>query len=166
MTKVLLILVSILLVILVAGVGFYSSKNKELQLVKQNISTLEINNFNLTKTLEDERVRVKEADERAKNYLAAKEVIENEAKANRDCIANRTCGIELRWKKAICSDSRMPPPTSGESGTDESTFTNQRNFESWVVDLQESIDDNLIQIKGLQEELVVRSDINYCNKTR
>lgn len=101
-----------------------------------------------------------EANERSTKYLADKKVIEDEAKANSECIANRTCGIELRWKTAICTG--VSSTTESRPGTDESTRTGLRDFEEWYVNLETAIKKNRLKIANLQKDLLIRSDANYC----
>lgn len=101
-----------------------------------------------------------EANERSTKYLADKKVIEDEAKANRECIANRTCGIELRWKTAICTG--LSSTTEAGPGINDFTRAGLRDFEEWYINLETAISKNRLKIIALQKDVLIRSNPNYC----
>lgn len=105
-----------------------------------------------------------EANQRAAKYLVDKQGIENEAKANRDCIASNTCGVVVRYKQAICSS--MSSASSSGSGVNDTTGTSAEDFARWYVSLEEAIKKNDLKIVALQKDLQVRSNPKYCVGTQ
>jgi hypothetical protein len=101
-----------------------------------------------------------EADKRASVYLADKKVIEDEAKSNSNCIADGTCGVVVHYKQAICAD--VSNTSSTKSRTDDSTGANSEDFARWYVTLEEALKKNELKIIKLQEDIVARSNKDYC----
>lgn len=105
-----------------------------------------------------------EANARAIKYIEEKKEIENKAKEDNKCIADGTCGVVVRYKKAICSDLHNSDTTKPR--IDESSGTNNADFARWYVALEEAIKKNELKILQLQKDLLVRSSYNYCLDTQ
>ncbi len=101
------------------------------------------------------------ANERTKTLIAEKVKIENEAEANRKCIADRTCGFELRWTHQICANS-MPNSSTSRPRADETSSSNGQTFEEWYIEVEEAAAIAELQIAKLQQDLTIRSNPNYC----
>lgn len=108
-----------------------------------------------------ERAQLDEANERETKILSEKKAIEDEAQANRDCIAAGTCGVRYKLKYQTCP--RLPNTSTGERGADELQESERRNFESWINDLQESIRKDNLYISKLQNDVQIRSNEKYCS---
>lgn len=115
------------------------------------------------KLIAEKELLLVEANQRATRYLADKREVENEAKANRDCIANNTCGVSVRYKEAICAS--LSNSVTTKPGTNDSTGTGVGDFARWYVSLEEAIKKNNLKIIALQEDLAIRADPNACIST-
>ncbi len=105
-----------------------------------------------------------EANARAIKNLADKKVIEDEAKANNECIAAGTCGVVVRYKQAICAS--MPNSTDTGPGANDTSGTNSADFARWYVTLEEALKKNELKIAKLQQDILIRSNPNYCVSTQ
>ncbi len=133
----------------------------------ERVDSLKADNKVLTGKVEaSEAARKKEqqdtidANNRAKQTQIEKQVIEDEAQKNRDCINAGTCGVKFVYQHAACS----PMYNASTSGSNANGTASQelRDFASWANDLEAAIKDNLLQIKKLQEDVAIRSNPNYC----
>lgn len=107
-----------------------------------------------------ERKAAADANERAKQTQIEKKVIEDEAQANKNCIANKSCGVRFVFKSAVCNT--VPTPAASGSNIDGGSSQDVGDFAQWYIALEAAIKENLLQIKKLQEDLKVRSDPAYC----
>lgn len=114
----------------------------------------------LTSTREKERAQLVEAQARESQTLMEKKAIEDEAQANRDCIAAGNCGV--RWKIKYQTCPSLPNSATGELGADELQERNRKDFELWIASLQESVRKDNLYIVKLQNDIRVRSDPKYC----
>lgn len=137
----------------------------------ERVDSLKDKNQVLTDRIEQsEAARKKEqqetidANNRAKQTQIEKQVIEDEAQKNRDCINAGTCGVKFVYQHAACSAVHNAV-TSG-SGVDGAAGQDLRDFASWVNDLEAAIKDNLLQIAKLQEDVAIRSNPNYCEAAK
>lgn len=110
--------------------------------------------------IEKERSGVAEAATRAEKNLQDKRAIENEAKSMRDCIADKSCGVRVQWKVNACPN--LPGSGASRPGSDSSAEPDTRDFETWVVDLEESVKKNLKQIEQQSEDIKIRAAKDYC----
>jgi len=105
-----------------------------------------------------------DANKRATKYLEDKKVIENEAKANNECIAAGTCGVIVRYKQAICSN--LPSSVGSRPGVNDTSGTNSADFARWYVTLEEALKKNELKIVKLQADVKIRSNPKYCVGTQ
>jgi hypothetical protein len=133
----------------------------------ERVDSLKADNKVLTGKVEaSEAARKKEqqdtidANNRAKQNQIEKQVIEDEAQKNRDCISAGTCGVRVVFKSAICAG--VHNPTTSGSDTNGTASQELRDFAEWDNNLEAAIKDNLLQIKKLQEDVAIRSNPNYC----
>ena len=152
------------ILVLIIGLGLFSYSESV------RIDTLKTANKELVSKVEaSESARKKEqqdaidANNRAKQTQIEKQVIEDEAQKNRDCIANSTCGVKFVYQHAACSP--VHNAGAGGSSVDGAAGQDLRDFASWVNNLEAAIKDNLLQISKLQEDVKVRSNTNYCQPT-
>lgn len=99
------------------------------------------------------------ANGREQKQIAANEAIKNEIKDYRACVDAGECGVQFRFKACPVTGS---DPFASQPPASEAASTDRRDFESWYFDLLGAVRDNAQQIKGLQEDLAIRSDPNYC----
>lgn len=114
--------------------------------------------------IKEKEILLAEANSRATKYLEDKKVIEDEAKANNECIAAGTCGVVVRYKQTICAS--MPSAASTKSGINDTSRTNSADFARWYVTLEEALKKNELKIANLQKDLLIRSNPNYCVGTQ
>lgn len=134
------------------------SENKSLKIEKSQLKT----ELDTTKSLVASQQKESYAAAiRAETQYKANQVIKDENDKFRACIADKSCGVVVRLKYI-----QAPTLPSENTGTPRSTIDedteNKRDFESWVIDLTESIELDAQQIEGLKAELQRRSDPNYC----
>lgn len=110
--------------------------------------------------VKDKEKLIADANARAAQYLIEKKAIENEAKANNECIAAGTCGVVVRWKQAICSS--VSSTTSTGPGVNDTSGTNSADFARWYVTLEEALKKNEVKIAKLQQDVLIRSNPKYC----
>lgn len=116
------------------------------------------------KELVAERENAANAESRASKRQTEKEELKREYDQKVKCIDDGTCGVVVRWKRAICAEPSLHSADSGSIGLDEGTVAEQKDFGRWLASLEASIDDNYRQIKGLQNELAIKSAPDYCRK--
>lgn len=115
------------------------------------------------KTITIERKNAADADLRAQDRQREKKVLQDEYDEKVKCIAAGNCGVVVRWKNAICAQSTSISSTGSTSGGfDAGTVSDQKDFARWLATLEASIDSNTSQIIGLQKEIRIRSDPEYC----
>jgi len=100
-----------------------------------------------------------EAAARSNKIQSEKEAIENEAKNMRSCIDNNSCGVRVELKYKVCP-SLPTTATSGSMANDDQPYGG--DFQRWINDTRESIKLDALKIKGLQEDLKIRSSPDYC----
>ncbi len=107
-----------------------------------------------------ERKNAAEANAREKETVIEKKVIEDAYNDRLKCIANKSCGVSIRWKEAICAS--VSGADSSESGSDDRTRSDLADLSRWDADVERSINKNHQLIKDLQREYAIKSDPNYC----
>jgi len=149
-------------VLAVALLGWwrYDSVVSERNILKSYLAASQADLENRDNIIKKERADAISANSRAELYATEKRSIENEAKSMRDCIADESCGVRIKWKVNACPN--MLDSTTGELRTDGTAEPDTRDFEAWAVDLEESVKQNLLQIKKLQADVKIRADPNSC----
>lgn len=111
-----------------------------------------------------EKKNATEANDRVKQILIEKQVIEDEAQANRDCIANKSCGVKFLYKQAVCEP--VHNSTTSDAGANERASQDLRDFTSWYVDLEAAIKEDHSMITNLQKDIEARSNPDYCKASK
>jgi len=145
----------------IAGGGFWfnGKLNDNKRLESENIQLIiELQNQKDIVTIE--RKNAAEANAREKETVTAKKVIEDAYNDKLKCIANSTCGVQIRWKAAICSG--VSGANASESGLDDRTRSDLADLSRWDANVERSINKNYQLIKDLQREYAIKSDPNYC----
>lgn len=151
---------AILVLILIAWYN-YSNAITDRDFYKKESETKDAQIANVVDLLAKKEKEILEANQRTKTHIAEKVKIENEAEANRKCIADRTCGFELRWTHQICANS-MPNSSTSRPRADETSSSSGQTFEEWYIEVEEAAAIAELQIAKLQQDLTIRSNPNYC----
>lgn len=114
------------------------------------------------KVLATERQNATDAAKRARDRQTEKEELQRDYDQKVKCIAAGTCGVVVRWKNAICTHGSVRNPDASASGPNDVQAQDQRDFGRWVADLEHAIDLDAKAIEGLQRELAIRAEPNYC----
>ncbi len=139
----------------------YSSAITDRDMYKKQSEDKTVQIDNVLAVLEKKELDLKEANQRTKVHLDEKLKIESEAEANRKCIADRTCGFELRWQKQICANS-MPSTSSSRPPVNDTSQTSGQTFEEWYIEVETAAALNEALIENLQKDVLIRSDPKSC----
>ena len=116
----------------VLRVQYLQSENKR---ISEDLKFTKAEKTAVDELLKTERQAVLEADLLRTEHLATIEVIENENRTYRDCIADRTCGVRI--ERASCPS--VPKTTADSSGTQSGSPELDADIQQNILDLREGI---------------------------
>lgn len=151
------------LLAIVVGLWLYHSgvvKQRDAAVLRADIAEQSLGHEKaLTKKQNDALV---EANVRANKHLEANQEIENETKKLRACVADKSCGVVVRFKTVYVPTPTSVPASTIESGTNGSTCGYGSDFEEWYINLLGGIKHNKQQVIALQDELLATRKPGYC----
>lgn len=151
-----------LIALLTGGWLYHSSVVKERDALASKLSISE-QSLKLEKELTvKQNTALVEANVRVTKHLEANQEIENETKKLRACIADKSCGVVVRFKTVEVPRTPSVSTSALEPGTNGPTYGYGSDFEQWYINLLDAIRHNRQQVIALQDELSATRKPGYC----
>jgi len=155
------------LVAIVAGLWLYHSsvvKERDAQKLRADVAEQSLGQEKELTKKQNEALA--EANVRANKHLQANQEIENETKKLRACIADKSCGVVVRFKTVYVPATPGLPATPTEPNANGSTCGYGSDFEEWYINLLDGIKHNRQQVIALQDELLATRKPGYCEVSK